>query len=104
MANVAAPGRIEVIGSSAIARASATFIPPEIIAHQDIASGAKLVYSKLLHYARAGPAPTHKRLAAELGVSPRSIRNYLGELKAAGLLQVRTHAGKPNSYRLSAAI
>ena len=101
MANVAAPGQIQIVGS-AIPRSRATLIPRPIIAHPEISPGAKLVYSKLLEYGRGTDNPTHNRIAAELGVSPRSVRNYINDLKDVGLIEVRAHAGKTNSYRVSA--
>ena len=77
MANVASPiesGRIQLIGKFSTAAANTTFIPAAIIGNKDIGPGPKLVYSRLLTYAAANEAATNNRLAADLAVSPRSVR------------------------------
>src|SRR5262245_61738757 len=105
MANVAAAvtsGRIQLIGRFPTAPANATFIPTAIIGNKDIGPGPKLVYSRLLAYAASNEAATNNRLAADLAVSPRSIRNYITALKSAGLVEVQHHPGKPRSFRLTA--
>ena len=78
-------------------------IPLAIIASKKIGPGAKLVYSTLLSYASSKETATNNRLAADLAVSPRSIRNYIAALKSAGLVKVRLHAGKASSYQLTVA-
>jgi len=106
MANIAAPlpsGRIHLIGRYSAARANTSFVPAAIIANKKIGPGPKLVYSKLLTYALHKESATNNRLAADLAVSPRSIRNYVAALKLAGLIKVRSHPGKPNSYTLATA-
>jgi predicted HTH transcriptional regulator len=106
MANVAAAvgsGRIQLIGRFSTSPENTTFIPTAIIGNKDIGPGPKLVYSKLLAYAATNEAATNNRLAADLGISPRSIRNYLSALKAARLVEVEHHPGKPRSFKLAAA-
>jgi hypothetical protein len=105
MANIAAgivSARIEFAGPRP-APADASLIPAAIIQNPTISPGAKLVYSKLIEYVRGREVATNNRLAADLVVSPRSVRNYIAALSAAGLVQVRRHPGKPNSYRLTPA-
>jgi hypothetical protein len=107
MANVAAPvesGRIQLIGKFSTAPANTSLIPTAIIGNKDIGPGPKLVYSRLLSYAAMNEAATNNRLAADLAVSPRSIRNYIAALKAAGLVEVRHHPGKPRPFKLPAAL
>jgi predicted HTH transcriptional regulator len=107
MANLAAPvgaGRIQLIGRFSNADENTTFIPDAIIANKDLSPGPKLVYSRLLSYAAANVAATNKRLASDLAVSPRSIRNYITALKAAGLVEAQHHPGKPRSFMLAAAL
>jgi len=107
MANIApdlASGHIQLIGTYSPARANTSFIPVAIIANKRIGPGPKLVYSKLLSYAWTNKAATNNRLAADLAVSPRSVRNYITALKGAGLIKVHLHAGKPNSYTLTGAV
>jgi len=107
MANVAAPvgaGRIQLIGGYPTAPENTTLIPTAIIGNKKIGPGPKLVYSRLLAYAATNQPATNNRLAADLAVSPRSIRNYISALMAAGLVQVRYHPGKPRSFKLAAAL
>jgi len=104
MANVAAStpsGRIQIAGRYSMAAANTSFIPTAIIRSKEIGPGPKLVYSQLLAYAATNEPATNNRLAADLAVSPRSVRNYIAALKAAGLVQVRLHAGKPRSFTLA---
>ena len=104
MANIAAPlpsGRIQLIGAYSTARASTSLVPTTIVAKKNIGPGPKLVYSKLLTYALTKETATTNRLAADLAVSPRSIRNYIAALKSARLIKVHSHLGKPNSYTLT---
>jgi len=106
MANIApgiTSGHIQLIGTYSPARANTSFIPVAIIGNKRIGPGPKLVYSKLLTYALRNEGATNNRLAADLAVSPRSVRNYITALKLAGLIKVRSHPGKPNSYALTSA-
>jgi hypothetical protein len=105
MANVAwlASSRVDAPERRA-ATANASLIPNPVIENRKIGPGAKLVYSKLLDYAWTSETATNNRLASDLAVSPRSVRNYVGELKAAGLVQVRLQPGKPISYTLTASL
>jgi hypothetical protein len=97
-------GKIFVSGNSRFGRADATLIPLAILHHQTISPGAKLVYSKLLNYAWSGTHASNKRLAADLGISPRAVGNYVAELRRAQLLDVQTHPGKANLYTISTTI
>ncbi len=104
MANIAVatpPARMELRAARAVST-DASLIPLVIFASDKIGPGAKLAYSKLLTYAASNETATNNRLAADLAVSPRSIRNYMAELKSAGLIKVRFNPGKPSSYQLTA--
>jgi hypothetical protein len=106
MANLAAPaasGRIQVMGRYSPPTATTSFIPAGIIANKKISPGPKLVYSRLLAYAAMNEPATNNRLAADLAVSPRSARNYIAALKAARLVEVLHHPGKPRSFKLAVA-
>jgi hypothetical protein len=107
MANIATPvqsGRIQLLGQYLTALANTSFIPADIIANKEIGPGPKLVYSRLLTYAATNEVATNNRLAADLAVSPRSIRNYLADLKAAGLVEVHQHPGLPRSFKLTGSL
>jgi hypothetical protein len=103
MANIAPAAiarEIRIIGAYPIERANASLVPTTIIGSREIGPGAKLVYSKLLSYARNSQMATTQRIAADLAVSPRSVRNYIAALKIAGLIRVHLQPGKPSSYTL----
>src|SRR5262249_31423836 len=107
MANFATPvqsGRIQLLSPYLTALANTSFIPGAVIANKDMRPGPKLVYSRLLAYAATNEVATNNRLATDLAVSPRTIRNYLAALKAAGLVKVRHHPDKPRSFVLGAAL
>jgi biopolymer transport protein ExbD len=107
MANVAtvtAPVRLQVPRARHATSVHASMMPVAIIANKKIGPGAKLVYSKLLAYAAANEVATNNRLAADLAVSPRSVRNYISALKSVGLVKVRLQPGKPSSYTLTSSL
>ena len=109
MANATAPrefsaGAIRINGRAQFGQSNSTLIPLAILHHQVISPGAKLVYSKLLNYASAGAPASTKRLAADLGISPRGVRNHVAELRHARLLQVETNPGKANLYTVSTVL
>ena len=106
MANPASPvaaGRIQLVGRFSPSPANTSFIPIAVIANKEIGPGPKLVYSRLLAYAAMNEPATNKRLAADLAVSPRSVRNYIAALKEAGLVEVQLHPGKARSFKLATA-
>ncbi len=106
MANIAvatSPRRM-LPGAARAPDSDASLIPLAIFTNDKIGPGAKLAFSKLLSYVATNDTATNKQLAADLAVSPRSIRNYISELKSAGLIKVRLHPGKPSSYQLAATI
>jgi DNA-binding transcriptional ArsR family regulator len=104
MANLApSSGRIQLIGKFPLPATNASVIPTAIIAKKGIGPGPKLVYSRLLAYAAMNEPATNTKLAADLAVSPRSVRNYIAALKAAGLVEVHLHPGKPRSFKIAAA-
>src|SRR5689334_19774651 len=101
MANLASPiASVRLIGRPLTPTASTSLIPAGVIGNKKIGPGPKLVYSRLLAYAAMNETATNNRLAEDLAVSPRSIRNYISALKAAGLIEVLLHPGKPSSFRL----
>ncbi len=94
---------IEIIGADPVTRHGFTQVPNFILTKQDLSVGAKLSYAMLLKYAWANDAcfPGQATLAKDMGAAERSIRTYLKELEAAGLLEiVQRGLGKTNLYRL----
>ncbi|MHB1505141.1 MAG: helix-turn-helix domain-containing protein [Sulfobacillus sp.] len=79
-------------------------VTPRTVLHTEgLSHRAKELYTLLFDFAwQSGRAfPGQVRLAAMLGVTDRSIRTYLAELVAAGLLTVRRRGqGQTNIYQL----
>jgi hypothetical protein len=94
---------IEIIGADPVTRHGFTQVPNFILTKQDLSVGAKLSYAMLLKYAWDNDAcfPGQATLANDMGAAERSIRTYLKELEAGGLLEiVQRGLGKTNLYRL----
>ena len=84
-------------------RAGFTQIPNAILRHRGISPGAKLTYMVLLSYAwqEGSCFPGQPRMAEDMGVTDRSVRTYLRELEAVGLLITKQRGfGKTNLYFL----
>lgn len=90
-----------------ILRAGFTQIPNVVLRRRDLSTGAKLTYVALLSYAwqEGSCYPGQERLAADVGVTDRSVRNHLAELVRAGLLTVqRRGQGLTNVYTLESLL
>jgi hypothetical protein len=78
------------------------FIVPNWLARRiDISSGAKLCYGRLAQFSGRGGKchPSERTLANELGVSERTCRRFLAELKDRQLIRVhRIGLGRANRY------
>jgi hypothetical protein len=84
-------------------RAGFTQIPNALLRRPDVSLGAKMTYVVLLSYAWQTEScfPGQERMAADMGVTDRSVRAYLGELVERGLLEVtRRGQGMTNVYLL----
>src|SRR5712691_3559331 len=81
---------IELIGADPATQHGFTQVPNFVLTKGDISVGAKLVYAMLLKYAwyDDGCYPGQAKLAGDMGAGERSIRTYLKELEAAGLLEI----------------
>lgn len=94
---------IEIIGADPVTRHGFTQVPNFILTNKDLSVGAKLAYAMLLKYARQDDRcfPGQARLAEDMGAGERSVRTYLNEIEAAGLLEVKQQGlGRTNLYRL----
>jgi Helix-turn-helix domain len=94
---------IEIIGADPVTRHGFTQVPNFILTKKEISVGAKLAYAMLLKYAWDNDAcfPGQVKLAEDMGAGERSVRTYLKELEAAGLLEITQRGlGKTNLYRL----
>ena len=73
----------------------ATQIPLGVLYNQQLSFGARLLYGALFRYdyRDEAPSPNQQTLARDLGCTARAVRNYLTELKTAGLLIMDPHVG-----------
>src|ERR1700680_2564770 len=94
---------IEIVGADPVTRHGFTQVPNFILTKGDVSVGGKLAYAMLLKYAWDNDAcfPGQVTLADDMGAGERSVRTYLKELEAAGLLEITQRGlGKTNLYRL----
>jgi hypothetical protein len=94
---------IEIIGADPVTRHGFTQVPNFVLTKKEISVGAKLAYAMLLKYAWNNDAcfPGQVKLAEDMGAGERSVRTYLKELEAAGLLEIKQRGlGKTNLYKL----
>jgi hypothetical protein len=80
-----------------------TQIPNAVLRRADLSAGAKLTYMMLLSYAWQADScyPGQDRLAADMGVSERSVITYLKQLSESGLVSIRRRGlGLTNVYVL----
>lgn len=80
-----------------------TQIPNAILREATLSVQARLAFAMLASFAWEDEScfPGQEKVAAMLGVSDRSLRGYIGELKAAGAVEVeRRGLGKTNRYVL----
>src|SRR5947209_14150926 len=98
---------IEIIGADPVTRHGFTQVPNFILTKKDVSVGGKLAYAMLLKYAWDNDAcfPGQVKLAEDMGAGERSVRTYLKELEAAGLLEITQRGlGKTNLYRLQVTV
>jgi len=84
-----------------IARAGFTMMPNALMKARNITHSAKMLYGFLLLYARQDHEcfPGYDTLAADMGITEKSTRKYMGELEAVGLVrQKRRGLGMTNIY------
>ena len=76
-------------------------LPRYILKDKNLSFGARLTYAVLLSYAWQEEScfPGQARMAADLGTTDRSIRNFLLELKQSGYIDWKQQGlGKTNIY------
>lgn len=89
--------------ASRVSQAGFTLIPNAVLLDARLSIGARLLYGVLKSYAWQSDEvwPGQERVAAELGISVRSFREYGRELVAAGLVRTwRRGRGMTNIYVL----
>ena len=90
-------------GADRITSKGFTQVPNFVLESEEICSGAKLTYAMLLKYAWHEDRcfPGQDRLAAEMGVSRRSVNRYIQELSGQDFISIdRQGQGKTNVYTL----
>ena len=78
-------------------------IPLSLLSYRGISAAAKLCLGRLMMYASRETFcfPSQKELAKELGVTIRSVHEYLSELEADGFILIRQNGlNKSNTYQL----
>ncbi len=78
-----------------------SFMPNWLLKRTEISAGAKLCYARLIQFAgKDGKCyPSQDTLGKEIGVSARSVRDYLKKLEEHELIViVRQGINKPNNY------
>lgn len=76
-------------------------MPNAVLRDPDLSIGAKLTFAALLSYAweQGRCFPGQERLAHDLGVTPRTVINYLKELQSKGLVLAERRGGqRTNRY------
>jgi hypothetical protein len=78
-----------------------TSIPNVVLENTDLTLGARMTYAMLMKYAwqKGFCRPAHTSIAKDLGVTDRSVRTYLNELKAKGYIDwIQQGLNRPNIY------
>jgi len=94
---------IELATRDPIARGGFTQVPNFILENSALSLGAKVTYSLFLHFAwnKDSVFPGQDRLGAHMGMSTSRANEYIKELEAAGLIEIRRRGqGKTNIYKL----
>ena len=94
---------IVLTGADAFTLSGFTQVPNAILRSAMLTPAAKMTYAMLLSYAWDNDFcfPGQERLAADIGVSDRSVRSYLKELETKGLLSIKQQGqGRTNLYYL----
>ena len=92
-----------IVAPAALAPRGFVQLPRAVLFHPNLSDGAKVLFGALLSYAWQDGScfPGQARLADDLGVTERTIRNRLRELEAAGVLRVKQRGqGRTNVYLL----
>src|SRR5260221_4069184 len=90
-------------GADAATGMGFTQVPNFLLKSKKLSSGDKMAFAMLLSYAWQNDScfPGQQRLAQDLGLSDRSVRNNLQSLERNGLLTIRRRGlGKTNIYEL----
>jgi Helix-turn-helix domain len=94
---------IKLKGADPITQHGFTQMPNVVLRNPNISVGAKVVYTMFLSYAWGDSQcfPGQDRLAQDIGMTRVRVTQLIGELEAAGLIEItRRGQGKTNTYEL----
>jgi hypothetical protein len=92
---------IELDTSDPVVQGGFTQIPNFILVNPDLSVGAKVIYAMFLRYAWHNEKcfPGQARLADDIGMSIGRVNQFIKELEAAGLIEIKKRGqGKTNLY------
>jgi hypothetical protein len=95
---------IELATRDPVARGGFTQVPNFILRDGTLSLGAKVAYSMFLHFAWNNDScfPGQDRLAHHMGMSVSRVNEYIKELEAGGLIEIKRRGqGKTNLYRVN---
>ena len=95
---------IELATSDPVARGGFTQVPNFILRDGTLGLGAKVAYSMFLHFAWNNDScfPGQDRLAHHMGMSVSRVNEFIKELEAAGLIEIKRRGqGKTNLYKVN---
>jgi len=104
--NFTTPGPMELQAADGAVHAAEHYsrTPTEVIFNPALSMGARVCYTALMSFAIHSNKvwPGQQRLASDLGVTTRMIRNYIDELRLHELLTITSRKGqKTNVYTLT---
>ena len=95
---------IQLATNDPVARGGFTQVPNFILRDPNISLGAKVAYSMFLHFAWNNDScfPGQDRLAGHMGMSVSRVNEFIKELEAAGLVEIKRRGqGKTNLYKVN---
>lgn len=98
---------IELATNDPVARGGFTQVPNFILRDNSLSLGAKVAYAMFLQFAWHNDScfPGQDRLAYHMGMSVSRVNEYVKELEAAGLIEIKRRGqGKTNLYRVNFAV
>jgi Helix-turn-helix domain len=94
---------IELATNDPIVRGGFTQVPNFILRNGSLSLGAKVTYAMFLHYGWHNNFcfPGQERLAEDLGMSQSRVSEFIKELAAAQLVEIKRRGmGKTNIYKI----
>ena len=91
----------QIIVENEMLRAGFAAFPYVVLRDTTLSAGARLAYAVLLMYAWQEQAcfPGQAKMAGDIGVGERQLRNYLKELESAGYIRIKRQGlNRPNLY------